>query len=97
MKIKPNVYATTSPRKYSKYLLSSINGMSERPDTPIPRAAVSINAWNAPPTAAPIQAVIKGRPRGNVTPYNNGSPIPKKPTGRAPLIVVRKRLFFVFT
>ena len=39
--------------------------------------AVCITAWNAPPTAAPKQAVINGFPSGNVTPYNNGSPIPK--------------------
>ena len=46
------------------------------------RAAVFITAWNAPPTAAPKQAV-NGFPSGNVTPYNNGSPIPKNPTGNA--------------
>ncbi len=55
-----------------------------------------ITAWNAPPTAAPKQAVRNGFPSGNVTPYNNGSPIPKKPTGNAPLITLRSRLFFCF-
>lgn len=77
VKMNPNVYATTNPRKYNKYLLSAINGINDNPDTPIPSAAVFITAWNAPPTAAPKQAVRNGFPSGNVTPYNNGSPIPK--------------------
>ena len=82
-KDESNVYATTNPRKYNKYLLSAINGINDNPDTPIPSAAVFITAWNAPPTAAPKQAVRNGFPSGNVTPYNNGSPIPKNPTGNA--------------
>ena len=93
VKMNPKVYATTNPRKYNKYLLSAINGINDNPDTPIPSAAVFITAWNAPPTAAPKQAVRNGFPSGNVTPYNNGSPIPKKPTGNAPLITLRSRLF----
>ena len=93
VKMNPKVYATTNPRKYNKYLLSAINGINDNPDTPIPSAAVFITAWNAPPTAAPKQAVRNGFPSGNVTPYNNGSPIPKNPTGNAPLITLRSRLF----
>lgn len=93
VKINPKAYAITKPKKYSKYLLSAINGIKDSPDTPIPREAVCITAWNAPPTAAPKQAVINGFPSGNVTPYNSGSPIPKKPTGNPPLITFRSRLF----
>ena len=50
------------------YFPSSMSGIRDNPDTPIPLAAVAITAWNAPPSAPPIQAVTKGRPNGRVTP-----------------------------
>ena len=47
----------------------------------------------APPIPPPIQAVINGRPKGNVTAYISGSPIPKIPTGKDPLMMFVSCLF----